>query len=375
MIATNEATESSSTPPSPRRLWLKIPLAIIGFILCFELCYVAWNWFVPPWSDMQAGKIPQSALIKDYLAKREDDPKLPPLKWKPIAQAIPKSVSKVFIYAEDSRFYEHNGFDWDAIEAAAKYNWQKGRVVRGASTISQQTAKNLFLSLSRSPLRKWHEILLTYMLEARLNKQQILHAYLNIAEFGLGVYGIEAAAETYFHKSAVNLSTAEAVQLAASLPSPKKNNPKTRTRGFLRNERRVATAVHLVEQYAAQGKKDGSATSALPTSEEIAAKLREVTAADDTNKNDDDEGDDETAPAGEAASTSASAPAGEAASTPASTSAGDAAPSTDASANAAAPPARAGKAESPSAPSAAQAAPAPAGEPSSPPSETGSTAP
>lgn len=261
---------------NPRRwLWLKIPALLMAAILIFEVLFLAWYWFVPSWGEMRDGKIPPSALIKDYEDRRSDDPKLPPLRWKPIVKAVPKSVSKVFILAEDSRFYEHDGFDYEAIAKAMQYNWKKGKVLRGASTISQQTAKNLFLSLSRNPLRKWHEVLLTYMLEAKLSKSEILHAYLNVAEFGTGIYGIESAAQVYFRRSASSLTQAQAIQLAATLPSPKKHNPKSLTRTFQQRNRRVAAAIRMVDQYAI-GKKASGATSALPTSAELAEKLREV---------------------------------------------------------------------------------------------------
>lgn len=275
---TGAPERTNLTGRKPRRfLWLKIPAAFIAAVVIFEVLFLAWYWIVPPWNEIREGKIPASALIKHYEDQREENPKLPPLRWKPIVKAVPKSVSKVFILAEDSRFYEHDGFDYEAIAAAMQYNWRKGKIVRGASTISQQTTKNLFLSLSRSPIRKWHEILLTYMLEAKLSKAEILHAYLNVAEFGTGIYGIEAAAQAYFHRSASSLSREQAAQLAATLPSPKKHNPKTLTRAFQQRNRRVAAAIRMVDQYA-QGKKDTGATSALPTSAELAQKLREVMA-------------------------------------------------------------------------------------------------
>ncbi len=281
MSQANPTTEAPvhEMPERKSRLWLwiKIPAGIILAFAAFELMFLAWFWLVPDWSGMREGKTPESALIKDYLSKREDDPKLPPLRWKPISKPVPKSISKVFLFAEDSRFYEHDGFDYEAIAAAMEYNWKKGKVLRGASTISQQTAKNMFLSLSRNPLRKWHEVLLTYMLEAKLEKSEILQTYLNVAEFGTGIYGIEAAAQAYFHRSASSLSQEQAIQLAASLPSPKKHNPRSMTKVFQKRSRRVATAIRMVDQYAI-GKKDTGASSALPTSAELAEKLREVMA-------------------------------------------------------------------------------------------------
>ncbi len=278
--STSQTEAPASLMPEPKKrayLWLKVPLALIGAFFAFEILFLAWYWIIPDWQGMREGRTPESALIKDYLDKREDDPKLPPLRWKAITKPVPKSISKVFLFAEDSRFYEHDGFDYEAIAAAVEYNWKKGKVLRGASTISQQTAKNMFLSLSRNPLRKWHEVLLTYMLEAKLEKNQILQTYLNVAEFGTGIYGIEAAAQAYFHRSASSLSQEQAIQLAASLPSPKKHNPRSMTKSFQKRARRVATAIRMVDQYA-YGKKDSGASSALPTSAELAEKLREVMA-------------------------------------------------------------------------------------------------
>ncbi|MCX6128904.1 MAG: transglycosylase domain-containing protein, partial [Proteobacteria bacterium] len=180
------------------RLLLLLTLAgILG-----ELVFFAWIW--PDWAELHRGKVPASALIKDYQAQLKENPKLPALVWMPVQKAFPNRIKKAFILSEDSRFYEHGGVDFQAIQDAIKYNWKHGKILLGASTISQQTAKNMFLSLSRSPLRKGNELLLTWLLEARLSKAEILHIYLNIAEFGTGIFGIEAAARTYYHTSAYN---------------------------------------------------------------------------------------------------------------------------------------------------------------------------
>jgi len=129
--------------------------------------------------------------------------------------------------AEDQRFQEHSGFDWQAIAKAIQHN-QKNRSTRGASTISQQTAKNLFLWSGRSWLRKGLEAYFTLLIESMWTKERILEMYLNIIEFGSGVYGVEAASRFYFQKSAAQLSTSEAALLAAVLPNPhiyKADNP------------------------------------------------------------------------------------------------------------------------------------------------------
>lgn len=129
--------------------------------------------------------------------------------------------------AEDQNFQEHFGFDWEAIAKAISHN-QKSRRIKGASTISQQTAKNLFLWSDRSWLRKGLEVYFTLLIEVIWPKERILEVYLNIIEFGSGVYGVEAASRFYFQKSASELNTGEAALLAAVLPNPhvyKADNP------------------------------------------------------------------------------------------------------------------------------------------------------
>lgn len=124
--------------------------------------------------------------------------------------------------AEDQLFPDHGGFDWKSIEKALEYNKRKPNRVRGASTISQQTAKNVFLWQGRSWVRKGLELYFTQMIEWIWGKQRILEVYLNVIEMGKGVYGIEAAARTYFKKPASALNRNEAAQIAACLPNPKK---------------------------------------------------------------------------------------------------------------------------------------------------------
>ena len=125
------------------------------------------------------------------------------------------------VRGEDQAFPDHNGFDWKSIEKAMKYNKKKPGRVRGASTISQQVAKNVFLWQGRSWLRKGLEVYFTFMIELCYSKKRILELYLNVAEMGEGVFGIEAAAQKYFGKPASQLSRAEAAQIAACLPNPK----------------------------------------------------------------------------------------------------------------------------------------------------------
>jgi monofunctional biosynthetic peptidoglycan transglycosylase len=125
------------------------------------------------------------------------------------------------IASEDAKFLDHEGFDWEGIEKAYKKNKRKGKIVAGGSTISQQLAKNLFLSTKRTPWRKAEEALITVMLENILSKKRILEIYLNIIEWGNGVFGAEAAARHYYKTSAANLSSGQAAKLAAMIPNPR----------------------------------------------------------------------------------------------------------------------------------------------------------
>jgi monofunctional biosynthetic peptidoglycan transglycosylase len=134
---------------------------------------------------------------------------------------ISSQLKRAMIAAEDARFVEHEGFDWDGIQVALDKNWKRGRTVAGGSTISQQLAKNLFLTSERSWLRKGEEALITLMLEAVLDKERILELYLNVIEWGSGVFGAEAAAEHYFGVHASELSAEQAARLAAMAPNPR----------------------------------------------------------------------------------------------------------------------------------------------------------
>ena len=140
--------------------------------------------------------------------------------WVPY-ERISVNLKRAMIAAEDAHFVDHEGFDWEGIQLAMDKNQRKGRVVAGGSTITQQLAKNLFLSPSRSYWRKAEEAVLTVMLEALLPKQRILEIYLNVIEWGNGTFGAEAAARHYFGSSAAQISPAQAARLAAMAPNPR----------------------------------------------------------------------------------------------------------------------------------------------------------
>lgn len=140
--------------------------------------------------------------------------------WVPYAK-ISNNLKRALIASEDANFVDHEGFDWEGIQKAYEKNMKKGRIVAGGSTISQQLAKNLFLSGRRSPFRKLEEAAITVMMEGVMDKQRIFEIYLNVIEWGDGVFGAEAASRHYYHISASQLSPAQAAKLAAMVPNPR----------------------------------------------------------------------------------------------------------------------------------------------------------
>ena len=224
---------------------LRWSFRILLLLLVVDLFYLAVTW--PDWKKLATGPVPKSAFMVEYEKQLAEHKDWPRLRWHPVPMsAIPKHMIRSVILAEDSRFYQHSGFDLIAFREAMDYNLAQGRLVLGASTISQQTVKNLFLSSSRNPLRKWHELILTWAMEQNLSKRRILELYLNVAQFGRGIYGIQAAAQTYWGLASDQLSPAQAAELTASLPSPVKNNPATRTRYFDKRARKILA---LLERY------------------------------------------------------------------------------------------------------------------------------
>jgi len=137
-------------------------------------------------------------------------------------ERISNNLKRAVIAAEDAKFLDHDGFDWEGMQKAYEKNFKKGRIVAGGSTISQQLAKNLFLSGERSLWRKAQEAVITVMIELVMSKRRILEIYLNMIEWGNGVFGAEAAARYYFGTSAAALAPEQAAQLAAMIPSPRR---------------------------------------------------------------------------------------------------------------------------------------------------------
>ncbi len=224
-----------------RNKWWRRGIWALRALLAFLILDAAYLYAIwPDWDTLGRGAIPRSVFIERYSAQASADPTLPPLRWRPVPfNHIPRHLRHAAVAAEDARFFEHGGIDILALRDAMAYNLDHMDLKYGGSTISQQTVKNLFLSPSRNPLRKWHELVLTLGMEWRISKRRILEIYLNIAEFGEGIYGVEAAAQYYWQRPASALTEWQAAQLAATLPSPRRHNPATRTRQFLKRARRI----------------------------------------------------------------------------------------------------------------------------------------
>ncbi|HKF42818.1 MAG TPA: monofunctional biosynthetic peptidoglycan transglycosylase [Thermoanaerobaculia bacterium] len=162
-------------------------------------------------------------LRRSELAREGADPRI---EWTPVPMSrISRSLLHAVVVAEDARFYEHSGVDWDAVRGALEKNLDRGNLKVGGSTITQQLAKNLYLSPARSVWRKLREWAIARRLERNLTKRRILELYLNVVEFGPRTFGAEAAARRFFHKPAASLSDLEAATLAAVIPSPRIYDP------------------------------------------------------------------------------------------------------------------------------------------------------
>jgi monofunctional biosynthetic peptidoglycan transglycosylase len=165
--------------------------------------------------------------------------------WVPYA-AMSLPLKRTVVVAEDIRFFAHQGVDLEEVEEALERAVERKTLPRGASTITQQLAKNLWLSPSRSPLRKARETILAWQLERALSKRRILEIYLNVAEFGPGLYGVEAAARRYFGRSAADLGSEEAAKLAASLPNPRSWHPGSPNRAYQAHVARILRRLERV---------------------------------------------------------------------------------------------------------------------------------
>lgn len=227
--------------PSPyilarRKLWT---LGLVAGAAAF----VGWAlWEAATWPDISAlaqKNPPTTAFIEAYRGWGWFGPRNP-VEWSFVPYGrISPNLKRAVLVAEDIGFFSHDGFATEEMRRALEDAWEEKSLPRGASTVTQQLAKNLYLSPSRNPLRKVKEAILTAQLEYHLSKRRILELYLNVAELGPGIYGAEAAARHYFGKSARALTDREAAQLAASLPYPEGWHPGSRSARYQRRVRIV----------------------------------------------------------------------------------------------------------------------------------------
>ena len=201
-------------------MWLKWCAILLGagFFISIAIYF-----FYPDVSVLKKKNPKVTAFMEYRMAEWQEKGKKIKLrqKWVPLKRVSPYVV-KAIIIAEDDKFWSHEGFDFEAMQKAMEKDLKKKKFKAGGSTISQQLAKNLYLSPSKNPIRKIREAILTWRLENTLSKRRIIEIYVNVAEWGEGIFGIEAAAKRYFGKSAAALSAYEAARLAAVLPNPRR---------------------------------------------------------------------------------------------------------------------------------------------------------
>jgi monofunctional glycosyltransferase len=219
--------------------WVGLALvAAVVLVLAVQLWYLGWvAWW--RWNNPSE----TAFMAREEAALREKRPKAELRhRWVPYG-SISVHLKRAVITSEDARFSEHEGVDWEAIEKAYKENVKRGRPAKGGSTITQQLAKNLFLSPDRSYARKGQELVITYMIEALWDKRRILEVYLNVVEWGEGIFGAEAAARYYYGVAASQLGPEQSARLAAYLPSPKRYG-RVRSGPYL--DRRTANIARLM---------------------------------------------------------------------------------------------------------------------------------
>ncbi|HSI44404.1 MAG TPA: monofunctional biosynthetic peptidoglycan transglycosylase [Methylotenera sp.] len=197
-------------------IFIRIFAALIMLLFLYQLwifLHICW------WIKFNPSS---SAFMEDRLEVLQEKNPDVELRYKWVDYSkISINLKRAVVAAEDSKFLDHEGFDWEGIQKAYEKNLKKGKIVAGGSTISQQLAKNLFLSTKRTPWRKGEEAVITLMLEQMLTKKRILEIYLNVIEWGNGVFGAEAAARHYYKTSAANLGSGQAAKMAAMIPNPR----------------------------------------------------------------------------------------------------------------------------------------------------------
>ena len=220
--------------------WLALAAAAI--FLAVQLSFLVRVWW---WRDHNPGTTAFMEMNLERLRAKKPAARLRHT-WVPYDR-ISAHLKRAIIVAEDARFVEHEGFDWEAIDKALEKNRRKGKIVAGASTISQQLAKNLFLSPERSAWRKGQEAIITVMVESLMDKRRILELYLNLIEWGDGVFGAEAAARHYYGTSAASLGAEQSAWLAAIVPKPRFYDRNRETRWITRKAQAIVERMPQAE--------------------------------------------------------------------------------------------------------------------------------
>jgi monofunctional biosynthetic peptidoglycan transglycosylase len=196
---------------------------------------------------------------------------------------ISKHLVRAVLVAEDDAFWQHEGVDFDQLQESLELDWARGRFVRGGSTITQQLAKNLYLSPSKNPVRKLREFLIARRLEAELPKSRILELYLNVIEWGDGIYGAEAAARTYFRTSAAALGPAQAAELAGAIVNPRTMNPAHPTARLLRRQQLILRRMGSVVPPPEDPPAPAASPAAVPPPDDEAVPPADVPAAPESD--------------------------------------------------------------------------------------------
>lgn len=277
-----------NTPEAPgsvgpfRSAWLwvrshkfKTVFFLLGAFLLYELLTIPFIAIL----SLNSTNPTRTALMRQRMREAAAEEK--PLKivqtWIPLSR-VPSYVQDAIVVAEDGTFFEHGGIDWFEVQESIEKNLDEGRAARGASTITQQLAKNLFLSTSKDPVRKLKEAAITLLMEQTLSKRRILELYVNLIEWGRGVFGIEAASRTFFGKSASGLTLDEGARLAAVIPSPLRHRPDANSRYVLRRKAIVLGRMSARRQIPAMTEEEEQSRSPeqSPVGDSPAAPLPEV---------------------------------------------------------------------------------------------------
>lgn len=223
-------------PPSKLRRRLKRAALVLAALLAVPASEVSCVWFIDPGVT---GPMILRGVFSPFASERVPDAEM---EWVPLAE-MARAFPRAVVVSEDHHFYGHHGFDWKAIEDARAQASRSGQPSRGASTITQQCARSLFLWQARSWLRKGLEAYYTLWMEALLSKQRIMELYLNVIELGDGIYGVEAAARHYYHVHARQLTIEQVAMLVAILPSPKEWSPLRPSARVLRRQGAILRAL------------------------------------------------------------------------------------------------------------------------------------